>query len=94
MNSNKVLCAGLTGLAAGVFLGLAFAPRAGKETKALLRQKTREGLDQLAASGKRVGAQVQDLADRGKDIAARGRDQVTEALDAGKQAYNRAAARG
>ena len=94
MNSKKVLCAGLTGLAAGVFLGLAFAPRSGKATQALLRLKTREGLDQLAASGKKVSAQVQDLADRGKDIVARGRDQVTEVLEAGKQAYNRAAARG
>jgi len=94
MNSNRVLCAGLTGLTAGVFLGLAFAPRSGKETQALLKQKTRESLDQLAASGKKVGAQIQDLADRGKEMVARERVQVTEALQAGKQAYNRAALRG
>ena len=93
MNSNRVLCVGLTGLAVGVLLGLAFAPRSGKATQALVRQKTREGLDQLAASGKKVGAQIQDLADRGKEIVARSKDQVTEALEAGKQAYNRAAVR-
>lgn len=94
MKSNKMLCVGLTGLAAGVFLGLAFAPRSGKATQALLRQKTREGLDQLAASGKKVGAQIQDLADKGKDMVARGRGQVVEVLDVGKQAYDRAAVRG
>lgn len=91
MNSNRVLCAGLTGLAAGVFLGLAFAPRSGKETQALLRQKTREGLDQLAGGGQLIGTQLQDLADKGTELAARGKDQVTDALKAGKRAYNRAA---
>jgi len=94
MNSNRMLCAGLTGLAAGVFLGLAFAPRSGKETHALLRQKTREGLDQLAARGKKVGTQLKDLADKGKDLAARGGEELTDALQAGKQAYGRAAMRG
>lgn len=94
MKSNKMLCAGLTGLAAGVFLGLAFAPRSGKATQALLKRKTREGLDELAASGKRVGAQIQDLTDKGKGIVARGRDELVEVLDAGKRAYDRAAARG
>lgn len=94
MNSNRVLCAGLTGLAAGVFLGLAFAPKSGKETQALLRQKTREGLDQLAASGKKVGIQLKELADKGMDLAASGREDLTDALQAGKQAYNRAATRG
>ena len=94
METNKVFCAGLTGLATGIFLGLAFAPRSGRETQALLRQRTREGLDQLAAGGKKAGAQLQDIAGKGQDLAARGKERLTDAVAAGQQAYNKAAARG
>ena len=102
MRTEQVVFAGLVGLGAGLLLGLVFAPRSGKETQELVRQKTREGLDQLAASGKRVGGQLhdlaaksQDLAARGaaksQDLAARGKEEVTDALGAGQRAYNRAA---
>ena len=92
MKSEWVVC-GFAGLAAGVILGLAFAPQSGEETQALVKQKTREGLDQLAAGGKKVATQVQDIVGKGKDLAARGKEQVTDAVEAGKQAYNNAAVR-
>jgi gas vesicle protein len=87
MKTSWVFCAGLTGLAAGVFLALAFAPQSGKETQALVKQKTRQGLDRLAAGGKRVGGQLRDLADQGKDLAARGKEEVSDVLEAGRDAY-------
>ena len=91
MRTEQVVFAGLVGLGAGLLLGLVFAPRSGKETQELVRQKTREGLDQLAASGKRVGGQLHDLAAKSQDLAARGKEEVTDALGAGQRAYNRAA---
>jgi gas vesicle protein len=87
MKTSWVFCAGLAGLATGVFLALAFAPQSGKETQALVKQKTRQGLDRLAAGSKKVGGQLRDLAEQGKDLAARGKDEVSDVLEAGRDAY-------
>ena len=91
MKTQWAFCAGLAGLATGVFLALAFAPQSGKETQALVKEKTRQGLDRLAAGSKKVGAQLRDLADQGADLAARGvargQEEVSDALEAGRQAY-------
>jgi len=54
--------------------------RSGKDTQDLLAGKLRGGLDQVTSAGKKVRAQVKDLANRGKD-------NVAEAIDAGKEAY-------
>jgi gas vesicle protein len=91
MKNQWVFCAGLAGLATGVFLALAFAPQSGKETQALVKQKTRQGLDRLTAGGKKVGGQLRDLADQGMDLAARGKEEVSDVLDAGREAYRNAA---
>jgi gas vesicle protein len=90
MKAEHVVFVGMVGLGAGLLLGLALAPRSGRDTQALVKQKTREGLDQLAASGKRVGSQLQDLADKGKELAARGKEELADALEAGKRAYAQA----
>lgn len=74
MKTQWAFCAGLTGLAAGLFLGLAFAPRSGRETQLLVKQKTRDGLDKLRASAEHL------------------QDRATDAFDAGKIAYQNAAA--
>jgi gas vesicle protein len=80
MKTEWMFCAGLTGLAAGVFLGLALAPQSGKETRELVKEKTREGFDELAAKGKK--------------LAARSKEQVSDALEAGQRAFQDAVARG
>ena len=91
MKTQWAFCAGLTGLAAGIFLGLALAPQSGKETQALVKQKTLDGLDQLVGTGKKAVAHLQDLTDKGKELADRGKEQLTDAVEAGKQAYGRVA---
>jgi gas vesicle protein len=90
MKTQWMFCAGLAGLATGVFLTLAFAPQSGKETQELVKQKARQGFDRLAAGSKKMGAQ---LASQGRDLAARGKDELSDALDAGKQVYDNVAAR-
>jgi len=45
---------------------------------------SRCGLDQVRSAGKKVRAQVKDVADRGKEGIAEG---IAEAIDAGKEAY-------
>lgn len=70
----------LTGLGIGTVAGLMIAPQSGKDTQELLAGKLKSGLDQVAA-------QVKDLANRGTD-------NVAEAIDAGKEAYQTSGAPG
>jgi len=76
MKTEHAVCAIVAGLGVGMLLGVVVAPRSGKRTQALLKQKTLVGLDQLADKGKAIGAEIDN------------------ALEAGKQAYKRAATRG
>ena len=70
----------LAGLGVGTVAGLMIAPQSGKDTQELLAGKLRGGLDEVAAAGKKVRAQVKDLANRETE-------NVAEAIDAGKEAY-------
>lgn len=70
----------LAGLGIGAATGLMLAPQSGKDTQELLAGKLKGGLDQVASAGKKVGTQVKDFANRKKD-------DVAEAIDAGKEAY-------
>ena len=70
----------LAGLGVGAIATLMLAPRSGKDTQDLLAGKLRGGLDQVTSAGKKVRAQVKDLVNRGKD-------NIAEAIDAGKEAY-------
>jgi gas vesicle protein len=81
MKTEWALLAGLgVGAVAGLVAGLMVAPQSGKDTQELLAGKLRGGLDQVASAGKKVRAQVKDLANRGKE-------NVAEAIDAGQEAY-------
>ena len=81
MKTEWAFLAGLgVGAVAGLVAGLMVAPQSGKDTQELLAGKLRGGLDQVASAGKKVRAQVKDLANRGKE-------NVVEAIDAGQEAY-------
>jgi gas vesicle protein len=64
----------------GAIAGLMLAPQSGKDTQDLLAGKLKGGLDQVASAGKKVGTQVKDFANLKKE-------NVAEAIDAGKEAY-------
>jgi gas vesicle protein len=70
----------LAGLGVGAVAGLILAPQSGKDTQELLASKLKGSLDQVASAGKKVGTQVKDFANRKKE-------NVAEAIDAGKEAY-------
>ncbi len=75
----------------GSFLGAAvallLAPRSGEETRKMLATKTREGADFFANRTKDVTDKTSGLIDRGRELLQQQRDQLTAALEAGKQAY-------
>ena len=77
----------LAGLGVGAVATLMLAPQSGKDTQELLAGKLKGGLDQVASAGKKVRAQVRDLANRGKE-------NVAEAIDAGQEAYGQSRAAG
>ena len=79
------------GLGIGVGIGMLFAPKSGEETRGLLKSKADEGKEYLkkqavelrdSASG--VAA---DVIDKGREVINRQKDVLSDALDAGKQAY-------
>jgi gas vesicle protein len=71
----------------GAAVALLLAPRTGEETRRLIVQKTREGADFIASRTKDVTEKTGGLIDRGKEMLQQQRDQLTAALEAGKQAY-------
>jgi gas vesicle protein len=77
----------LLGLGIGVSVGCLLAPRAGKETVNLLNQKAGEGKDYLKHQTKDLRRSAADRVAKGREVIDRQRDSLSEAIDAGRQAY-------
>jgi gas vesicle protein len=77
----------LFGLGIGVGIGLLFAPRSGEETRDMLMNKADEGKDYLKKQTEDLRGSAQSVVDKGRDAINRQRDSLSDAIDAGKQAY-------
>jgi gas vesicle protein len=77
----------LLGATIGAATALLLAPRSGVETRKLIMTKAREGADLVAARTKAVAGKTSDYVERGKELLQQQRDQLSAALEAGKQAY-------
>jgi gas vesicle protein len=77
----------LLGLGIGVGVGLLFAPQSGEETRDLLKSKADEGKDYLRRQSEDLRGSAADIVDKGREVINRQRDSLSEALEAGKQAY-------
>jgi gas vesicle protein len=71
----------------GAAIALLLAPRSGEEIRRLIATKTREGADFIGNRTKDIGEKGAGLIDRGKELLQQQRDQLSAALEAGKQAY-------
>lgn len=89
------------GLGLGVAAGILFAPKAGSETRELVKAKAGEGTDYLKAKAgesteylKKYSGDLKDtagdLVDKGKSLLNRQKDTLNQAVEAGKQAYREA----
>jgi gas vesicle protein len=74
----------LTGLGIGAVAGLLFAPASGRDTRDHLRNAADDLTDRLGTAGRRFARSARDTMDQA-------RDQVREAVSAGKRAYEDAA---
>ena len=77
----------LLGLGVGVAIGMLFAPISGQETREIIKNKTGEGTDYLKQRGAGLKQTASEWVDKGKDALGRQKDNLTDAVEAGKQAY-------
>lgn len=77
----------ILGAFVGAVTALLLAPRSGEETRRLIAEKAREGSEYLASRGKEVVEKASGFVERGKEAIQQQRDQLSAALEAGKQAY-------
>jgi len=75
------------GLGIGVGIGMLFAPKSGEETRDLLLSKADEGKEFLKKQTSALRDNASDLVEKGRDAVARQKDNLNEAIEAGKQAY-------
>ena len=75
------------GLGIGVGVGVLFAPQSGVETRGLIKSKADEGKDYLKRRGTELKDSAGGLIEKGRDMVSRQRENLAEAVEAGKQAY-------
>jgi len=85
-NDNK-LSYFFLGLGLGVAVGVLFAPKAGEETREYIRSKANEGVDYVKRRGEELRDTATDTLDRSKDAIRRHKDNLSAAVEAGRQAY-------
>ena len=82
------------GFGIGVAVGILFAPQSGEETRDLIRSKAGESKDYLKKRSEDLYQSAGDLVEKGKTVVSRQKDQLSAAVEAGKQAYREAVAKG
>ena len=78
-NGGTVLLAFLAGAVTGAAVALLFAPAAGEETRQFLTDKARESRERALQAAR-----------EGRETLKRQRDQITTAIDRGREAYSKA----
>ena len=82
------------GLGLGVAAGLLFAPKSGAETRDLLLTKADEGKEYLKRRTSDLRESAEEVIEKGKTAVGRQRDNLSSAVEAGKQAYREAVSGG
>jgi len=77
----------LLGLGVGVGLGMLFAPKSGQETRQLIKDKAGEGTDYLKQRGADIKQTASEWVEKGKEAVGRQKDNIADAVEAGRQAY-------
>ncbi len=78
------------GLGLGVAAGILFAPKSGAETRDFLMSKANESADLAKRRAQELRDAATDTIERGKSAVQRHKENLTAAVDAGRQAYREA----
>jgi gas vesicle protein len=79
----------LVGLGIGALVGILFAPKSGEETREYLSQKADEGREYAQRKARELRERAEDLVERSKSAAVRQKENLSAAVDAGREAYQR-----
>jgi gas vesicle protein len=77
----------LLGLGVGVGIGMLFAPKSGPETRDFIKNKANEGSDYLKQQSEGLRQTASEWVEKGRDTLNRQRDNLSDAMEAGRQAY-------
>ena len=80
----------LLGLGLGAALGVLFAPKSGAETRRLIRDKAEESADYIKRRGDELRETAAEALERSKQSFERRKENLSAAVDAGRQAYREA----
>jgi gas vesicle protein len=64
-----------------------FAPKSGQETRELIKNKAGEGTDYLKQRSADIKQTANEWVDKGKEALGRQKDNIADAVEAGRQAY-------
>ncbi len=78
----------LLGLGVGVGIGMLFAPKSGAETREINKNKAGEGADYIKQRSGDIRQSAAEWVDKGKEAINRQRENLNDAMDAGRQAYH------
>ncbi len=81
------LSAFLLGLGVGVGIGMLFAPKSGPETRQIIKDKAGESTEYIKQRGSELRTNASTWVDKGKGALGRQKENLTDAVEAGKQAY-------
>jgi gas vesicle protein len=82
-NAGSIMVAFVVGALAGAAVALLFAPASGEETREYLGRKVREGKDK-----------AREAFEQGRDVYNRQRENVVNAIERGREAFQAARERG
>ena len=77
----------LAGLGVGVAVGMLFAPKAGGETREMIKNKAGEGKDYLKHRTTELREHAGELFEKSREALGRQKEQMGDAMEAGRQAY-------
>ena len=87
MEDSHAMTYFLLGLGVGTAVGMLFAPQAGAETRNYLQAKGGEAADGLKRQGQDLRDRTADTLERGKQTVLGQVKNLSDAVDAGKQAF-------
>lgn len=82
----------LAGLGIGAAVGVLYAPKSGKETRDDIAKYAQESSDYVKDRAKQYKVQANQWVDRGKEVVTQQKEQIRNAVEAGRQAYREAKA--
>jgi gas vesicle protein len=93
-HQGAVLTSLVAGLGIGVIIGILLAPQSGEDTREWIATKYKDGVDSVNTRVRQTRQHVAELIDRGQHQVNDTVSQVSDAVDAGREAFKKAKSAG